>query len=266
MQAVVFEPRFLWHLHKGEGPVVGTAVHAGHELRPELMDLLAIDEKTRLREEDPFSDYWTLACHTQLVARRSRFEVDLNRRPEEAICIQPEDCWNLTVWRNRIGGDLVDRSLAEHAAFYEMFDRLLKDVVARYGKVVVFDFHTYNHRRVGPDAPPEEPADNPEINVGTGSMDRSFWAPVVDRFCNELRAFDFSGRHLDVRENVKFRGRYLPQYIHASYPKAVCVLAIEVKKFFMDEWTGEADGAQIEALMQAFSATVPGVVEELEHL
>lgn len=266
MQAVIREPKFLWHLHREDGPTVGVAIHAGHEMRPELLEQIAIDETTRLREEDPFSDYWTLACHSQLVARRSRFEVDLNRPPDEAICVQPEDCWNLKVWKSPISGNLVDRSLDEHAAFHEALDRLLSEVAAQYGKFVVYDFHTYNHRRTGPDAPPEDPAVNPEINIGTGSMDRAYWAPVVERFCSELRQFDFLGRQLDVRENVKFRGRYLAQRVHSRFPGKGCVLAIEVKKFFMDEWTGQADPHQTEALKLAFQATVPGVVEELEHL
>jgi hypothetical protein len=32
----------------------------------------------------------------------------------------------------------------------------------------------------------------------------------------------------------------------------------------MDEWTGRADGAQLEAVGQALAATVPGLIETLE--
>jgi hypothetical protein len=43
-------------------------------------------------------------------------------------------------------------------------------------------------------------------------------------------------------------------------------LAIEVKKFFMDEWTGELDAAQHTAIGRALAETVPGVLEELRRL
>ena len=43
--------------------------------------------------------------------------------------------------------------------------------------IVVFDLHTYNHRRNGPDGPPADPAGNPQVNIGTGTMNRDRWAP-----------------------------------------------------------------------------------------
>jgi hypothetical protein len=130
----------------------------------------------------------------------------------------------------------------------------------------VFEFHSYNHRRQGPDALPADATDNPEINVGTGAMDRALWAPVVDRFKDELTGFDFLGRHLDVRENVSFRGAYLSHFVHRRFPQSGCVLAIEVKKFFMDEWTGLADTRQISALLEGFRVAGKAVLEELENL
>ena len=104
------------------------------------------------------------------------------------------------------------------------------------------------------------------INVGTGSMDRAYWGPLVDRFIANLSDFDFPGRRLDVRENVNFRGRYLAEYVHHYFPRAGCVLAIEVKKFFMCEWTGTVDPVQTNALLVAFRSTVAGLMEELEKL
>ncbi len=71
------------------------------------------------------------------------------------------------------------------------------------------------------------------------------------------------GRHLDVRENVNFRGRYLSEYVHSNYPKTGCCLAIEVKKFFMDEWTDELDEEVFEALLAAFKTAIDAVRREL---
>lgn len=235
-------------------------------MRPELIPHLGIDEVTRMREEDPYSDYWVLACGNRVFTRRSRFEVDLNRPRAEAICVQPEDCWNLRVWRDSIEGVLMERSLAEYDAFYEILDEVLRELAARFGRFVVLDFHSYNHRRAGPDAAASDAAANPEINIGTGSLERERWSPVVDRFLESLRKHDFLGRRLDVRENVRFRGRQIAEFVHQKYPEQGCALAIEVKKFFMDEWTGVAHADEMRALLPAFRNAAECAVKGLQDI
>jgi hypothetical protein len=96
-------------------------------------------------------------------------------------------------------------------------------------------------------------------------MDRTYWAPIVDRFIADLRAFDYSGRRLDVRENVKFQGGGFGRWIHATFPRRVCAISIEFKKFFMDEWTGKADLDEVERIFRALQSTLPGVTAELER-
>lgn len=157
----------------------------------------------------------------------------------------------------------MEHSLGEHDAFYAALEKLLNELRDRHGHFVVFDMHSYNHRRGGPDAPAEDQAGNPELNIGTGSLDRFRWGPLVDRFINDLAKFDFLGRTLDVRENIRFRGRYLAEFVHSWFPESGCILAIEVKKFFMDEWTGDADKRKVDALLEAFRSTVPGMLDEL---
>jgi N-formylglutamate deformylase len=95
-------------------------------------------------------------------------------------------------------------------------------------------------------------------------MDRNFWSPIVDRFITDLRNFNFLGRNLDVRENLRFRGGNFPRWIHENFPKKGCALAIEFKKFFMDEWTGIPDNTQLKAIGNALQSTIPGILEELE--
>jgi hypothetical protein len=46
----------IWITHEGIGPLFATAIHAGHTVRRELLPLLALNESTRLREEDPYTD------------------------------------------------------------------------------------------------------------------------------------------------------------------------------------------------------------------
>ena len=44
---------------QGDQPLVATAIHNGHQARDEVTSLFAIDDATRLREEDPFTEKWT---------------------------------------------------------------------------------------------------------------------------------------------------------------------------------------------------------------
>jgi hypothetical protein len=256
----------VWTMVPGYGPLVAAAVHHGHEVREEVDELLAISRAERLREEDPYTAEWTAMAPTRVVALRSRFEIDLNRPREEAFYRTPADAWGLEVWKSPPPESLIARSLAEHDTFYAEMGAVLSRIERREGKFVLFDLHSYNHRREGPHGPAADAIANPQVNVGTGTMDRARWAPVVDRFISDLRAFDFPGGALDVRENVKFLGRRMPQYVHETFPQTGCALAIEVKKFFMDEWTGEVNAKLFEAVGKALASTVPGVLEELRLL
>jgi len=252
----------LWRAQRGDGPLVATAIHDGHEVRAEVHRALSISDADRLREEDPYTGAWASLGDSWIVARRSRFEVDLNRPPERAVYRSPEDAWGLEVWKREPSQDVVERSLAQHRAFYREMRGLLEELVARHGRAVVLDLHSYNHRRSA-DRRAADPDANPEVNVGTGTMERARWAPLVDRFMEELRGFDFLGRRLDVRENVKFRGGQLPRFVHETFPGSVCALAVEFKKFFMDEWSGELFPEEHGAIRAALGATLPGLREEL---
>jgi N-formylglutamate amidohydrolase len=229
-------------------PLVTTAIHAGHDLRPEVAELVDLDDATRRREEDPLTDRLVVAG-TRVVAHRSRFEVDLNRPRDRAVYRSPDDSWGLPVWKRPLPAPVIERSRALHDRFYaamaERFDRL-----AERGPFVVFDVHSYNHRREGVPAPAE---DNPELNVGTDGLDRDRWAPIVDGFVDEMRAHHVDGHPLDVRENVRFCGGHLSEWVHERYPDSGCVLALEFKKTFMDEWTGHPDGAHLTDLARALT-------------
>lgn len=253
----------IWKQEAGDGPLIAVAAHAGHAVREEVAALLALDEAARRREEDPFTDRWTSMAPTRVVGRRSRFEVDLNRPRDKAVYRGPEEAWGLEVWKKEPSPELVARSLAEHDLFYAAFGELLSSIEARHGHFVLFDLHTYNHRRAGPDGAPAEVAGNPQVNLGTRSMDRQRWAGVINRFMTDLRSHAFPGGGLDVRENVRFGGGHIPRWVHRTFPRTGCPLAIEVKKFFMDEWSGQGDEALITALGDALAATVPGVLAEL---
>lgn len=229
---------------------MSTAIHAGHQLRPEIAARLALDEGDRLREEDPYTDL-VLGDHgTRIVAHRSRFEVDLNRPRDGSVYLVPDDAWGLDVWTEGLPSDVAERSRALHDEFYAMLGERL-DRLAAEGPFLVLDVHSYNHRREGPTAPPASPVENPEINVGTGALDRARWGPAIDGFIDELSRQRVMDHTLDVRENVKFRGGFLSQWVAHRYPDAGCVLAVECKKTFMDEWSGRYDPEHVAQLRRA---------------
>lgn len=256
----------VWQLTEGDEPIVATAIHDGHALREEVAALTALSDAERLREEDPYTAEWTKLAATRLVATRSRFEVDLNRPREKAVYARPEDAWGLDLWKKPPSAALLERSLEEYDAFYAELDRVLGRLINRFGGVVVLDLHSYNHRREGPERPEADAAQNPEVNVGTGTLDRARWGPVVDRCMSDLRSHDFLGRSLDVRENVKFRGGNMSRYINENFGAKACSVAIEFKKFFMDEWTGEIDRKSYDEIAPALRAAGSGLRGALERV
>ena len=255
----------LWLEHEGEGPLMATAIHAGHEMRHELLPLMLLEEFERAHEEDPYTDFWVKAVPTWFVPTHSRFEVDVNRPRDEAVYRTPEMAWGLPVWKRPLAHEEVEASLVEYDAIYSELKRILDRLAKHHRRILILDLHAYNYRREGPDSPPADPETHPEVNIGTGSMDRELCGHIVERFMKDLRAYDFLGRHLDVRENVKFRGRQLAQWIHSTYPGVACVIAVEFKKFYMDEWTGVGDIEQIQAIRDALRSTLPGLYEELKR-
>ncbi|HEX6962474.1 MAG TPA: N-formylglutamate amidohydrolase [Lacipirellula sp.] len=255
----------VFELIVGEGPIVAAAIHSGHYVRPEVASRLSISEADRLREEDPYTDALIEWAPTRLIGRRSRYEVDLNRPREGAVYLCPEQCWGVDIWREQPGDEIVARSLACYDLFYSTAQAVLQQLVNSYGRVVVLDIHSYNHRRDGADHPPADAETHPEVNIGTGTLDRNQWAPVVDSFIQTLRRYNYFGRSLDVRENVKFRGGHFCRWIHETFPNSVCALAVEFKKLFMDEWTGEVDPRQLAELTSALKSAAPVLLQVLHR-
>ena len=222
-----------------------------------------MSDAERLREEDPFTGQAIVDVPTHIIAHRSRFEVDLNRSPDTAVYRTPEQCWGLRLWREPPSDALVDRSLGYHRAFYAAVGATLDGIAADHARFVVLDVHSYNHRRGGPDAPPTPADETPEINIGTFSMPRDEWSWLLDPLMQSMRDYDFGGRHLDVRENVAFQGKgELTRFVHANYAGAGCAIALEFKKFYMDEWSGEPDQAAL-AHMRGFIRHVAAAAREL---
>lgn len=247
-----------WTIETGDDPIIATAIHAGHDLRADVSELMKLADADRLREEDPFTDRWVGAAANTIVVHRSRFEFDLNRPREKAIYVVPDDAWGLDVWKSKPPDEMVAGSLRIYDEFYDELGALCDQVVGAHGHVVVLDIHSYNHRRGGPTAPVDDPELNPEINLGTESIPSS-WRSIVDAFGDTMAELPFFDDVLDVRENVKFKGGAMTRWINRRYQERGCSIALEMKKIYMDEWTGDLDESIMAAIGQIIDAAAESV-------
>lgn len=245
----------------GTSPLVATAIHAGHKMRANLIDKCALTEQERLYEEDPYTDYWVPITDNQIVAHYSRFELDLNRSRDMTVYKKPEHAWGLKVWKEELPQESIQESLARYDEFYGDVKEMFTELQQKHGCFIVYDIHSYNYKREGPEGPDADPEMNPEVIIGTGNMNREKWAPVVESIMRTIESYNYKGRRLDVRENVKFDGGNLNYWTHDTFPDQACVLSIEFKKFWMNEWTGEPDQEHMDEIKNLLQATTKPVLK-----
>lgn len=255
----------LWTVSRAASPILATAIHDGHALEPSIAPCMALDGAGRLREEDPFTARMIAGVPNRITCNMSRFCVDLNRSIDSAVYREPSESWGLTVWQRPLNDTEIEGLRLLHRDYYAVLATVLSGLERRHGQFVVLDVHSYNHRRDGSNSPPTAPETAPDINIGTFSMDRARWATVIEAFMDHCRSFRIGGRELDVRENVAFEGRgEQTRFIHERFPRTGCAIAIEFKKFFMDEWTGEPDDESIAEIASLLSSSVPVLERELD--
>jgi hypothetical protein len=69
-----------------------------------------------------------------------------------------------------------------------------------------------------------------------------------------------------VRENIAVQGRgEQTRFVHERFPQTGCAIAIEFKKFFMDEWTGDPDIEAIQAMRRMIRLSVPVLEQSLRE-
>ena len=231
-----------WNIITNGGPVVATAIHAGHVVRDELAPYLAIDPEDRRREEDPLTDYFLSLSDNLVRVNRSRFECDMNRPRTGCISPDPADTWGLKIWQDGLPEGQIETSRQLHDRFYAemrtLFDRLLD----QHGRLLVLDLHSYNHRRDGAGAEAAPVEENPDIDIGATTLDRGVFGTLLGRFTEELGRHTMRGNALQIGENVRYPdGGNFPEWLFETYGKRTCVITLEYKKIFMDEWTGTLD-------------------------
>ena len=244
-------------------PIVCTAIHNGHFISPNIKENLNVPEEIQQKEEDHYTEFFTEICTNRIIGRTSRFEIDLNRTPEKTFYLNPEDTWGLKVRKRNPTKEELDQSLQKYNKFYAEVESRFRKMKARFGKFFVYDIHSYNYRRDGKDKLPADPEKNPEIILGTNNMPEK-WLPIVHDIQDDLRMLDYFGRQLDVRINVKFPGGNFSRWIHRTFPDSACCVAIEFKKIFMEEWSGELYEDKILRLREGLESTFHKILKNLE--
>ncbi|QNL49623.1 N-formylglutamate amidohydrolase [Olivibacter sp. SDN3] len=249
-------------LTKHNSPIIAAAIHDGHYIPQQLLDNIKLKEHERMREEDPYTAYVAHLPVNTVVIGNSRFIIDLNRPREKSIYKTPEDAWGLAVWKTPIPLKHEKRLLAYYDLFYKQMKQLIEEVIANHGGFVILDMHSYNHKRATPHT--EAPAiENPEINVGT-QYNSSKWHPLIQAFIDFLSQTTIKDHEPDVRENIKFKGGAFANWVAEHYGAYGCVLSIEFKKTFMDEWTGRVDIDHINDIQEAIQSSLPLLKKELK--
>lgn len=258
-----FMPR-TWEIIKRPGPVLATAIHAGHLIRDELKPYLAVNDEEQRLEEDPLTGVWAGVGDSVFRTYTSRFEVDLNRRRTKAFSEDPKDTWGMQVWRQRPPENLVEHSLAAHDSFYFLMKNWIESMLVIHEKILVLDIHSYNHRRnEGKPAPAEQ---NPDIDLGVTTADLERFGGVIEQLELGLQTKKPGGLRFDVRRNVRYPdGGHFPEWIYARYGEAVCTVTLEIKKFYMNEHSGQASLAIADELHRAISLAKELASEELSR-
>ena len=238
-----------------KAPILALAIHNGHRMPEELLPSCGISHQTRLREEDPFTCGFAGLFPNFIIPYSSRFAIDLNRTPEKAIYLKPEDAWGLPVRNSEIPQELLAKLRDSYKTWYKVVEYQIRRMLNTHSRLLVLDLHSYNHQRGGMDAPFDPQIDNPDIIIGRNNIcDEQY--PVIEKLREMLDGAEYQGKALDCRCDVKFSGGYFSRWVNSTFPGSCMCLAIEFKKTFMNEWTGELNLKAYDELRYLFYNTV----------
>lgn len=226
-----------YRIHFADSPFWAFAIHDGHQIDPTIVPFVRLDDGERAREEDAHTSFMAeLPGVNQVFVSTSRFQLDLNRTEKDAVYLRPEQAWGLNVWKDPLPASILHQLHQDHRNFYQQIDQQIRQTIDTHGFFIVFDIHSYNAQRID-EKQSVDKEENPQINLGT-DYNHQKWRPVIDAFIDTVRERQLLGQPIDIRENIKFKGGYLAQHIIQKFGGHGCVLSIEFRKDFMNEWTG----------------------------
>lgn len=209
-------------------PYVCTAIHAGARLRPELEKKCLLSKAERYYEEDPHTEKFIQSLPITLVGNDSRYEYDLNRDEANAIY---DVAWGKQVWKIPLTAEEHEASIEKHRNFYRVVHALIKRLESSFGAALVYDIHSYNHKRH---------SESYLFNIGVENIDIQRYNRQISFWKKELLNIKVKKTAAEVSVNHIFYGRgYLLKMVKEQFEHTL-VLATEVKKVFMDEHNGQA--------------------------
>jgi uncharacterized protein (TIGR02421 family) len=207
-------------------PYVCTAIHDGSNLRAELNDKMALSDYERWYEEDPHTADFITSMPITLVGNDSRYEYELNRK--EPVY---DEAWGKQVWKKPLSKKQESISRLKHENYYRVTHALIKKIESLFGAALIYDVHSYNHKRWDRDVP--------VFNIGAEKIDKKKYGKYVDNWREELEAIELKGINVEAKINDVFYGRgYNLEYITTNFNNTL-VLATEISKIYCDEETGE---------------------------
>ena len=237
----------------------GVSMHSGHCVRKEILEILAVSEEDRHREEDPFMDRFISDFPIRICGRDSRFEYDLNRNPYRALYDYDKPQWGLKVWNREVTEEERLRSIKKHREFHALLEMVCRYLLQQHKYALLFDMHAYCYQREKKQTWQED--ERPEINIGTGAVNREIFEPAITCFKSNLRRTRIHDHPLGISENEIFFGGYLSRHLSRIFNERLLVVALEYKKIFMDEWTGELYPDILDNLVGDFTMAVNRAVE-----
>jgi uncharacterized protein (TIGR02421 family) len=226
-------------------PYCCTAIHNGGQLRSGLKNKIALSDYERWYEEDPHTADFISSMPITIVGLDSRFEYDLNRDPENCIY---EEAWGKKVWQRKLTISEKKLSRIKHSNYYRVIDELVRKIESLFGGCLVYDIHSYNHKRWEREVP--------LFNVGTERIINDKFKAYIQNWLAELSSIRLPDITTVARENDVFFGRgYNLEYITDRFSNTL-VLATEIKKVFCDELNGDSFPRIIRRLQQKLKVAI----------
>lgn len=249
--------------YRASTPILGTALHYHHQIRPDIAPKVLLDDAGRFLEEDPETHRFLAPLMHCITPNQSRYEMDLNRPPDTTLYSSPELAWGQQVWREPLNQFEREFSLEKWYEFHTMMDCAVEDAIERFGYAVVFDFHSYNYQRNGPTDWRTD--DKPVINLGTRHLQLDdFGRDLVDRFFADVEQHTVLGESCMVQENGVFYGGYLNRRLSHLFGPRVITLSVEYKKVYMDEHTGRVDTKVLDDLVAQMTDSMVALGDRLD--
>jgi hypothetical protein len=242
-------------------PALAVAIHAGHDVRGELLPLMQISEKDRLFEEDPATDRMIRGNANTIWGLDSRAEYDLNRTVEQAVPLKPGQFWGVQVYRVAPTAAMVNRSLEKYDAFYRFTGSCIRVLLERFGHCVVYDIHSYNLSRQIEKGITKPPL----FNLGTALLDRQRWGSRIDAWLRELGRIEITGIRTTVEENRVFTGAGELCRRLTDWDPRILVLPTEIAKVYMDEREGILHDKRVDALRRELRRAISAHTPSRDH-